>query len=64
MMNSYSGNLMKTKDKRLKSTKPDSGNHGVGLPSVRRAAAKYQGQVIVDDSVPDRFLVKVLLYEN
>lgn len=64
VMNSYSGNLMKTKDKRLKSTKPDSGNHGVGLPSVRRAAAKYQGQVIVDDSVPDRFLVKVLLYEN
>ena len=39
LMNSYQGKLIKTKDKNLKSTKSDAGNHGVGLPSVYRAVA-------------------------
>lgn len=60
--NNYKGQLIKTKDKRLKSTKPDTGNHGVGLPSVYRAAAKYHGTVVVDDSGPERFLIRVVLY--
>ena len=45
LMNSYQGRLIKMKDKRLKSTKSDAGNHGVGLPSVYRAVAKYNGTV-------------------
>lgn len=62
LMNSYQGRLIKMKDERLKSTKSDAGNHGVGLPSVYRAAAKYNGTVTVDDSIPERFLVRVVLY--
>ena len=62
LMNSYQGRLIKMKDERLKSTKSDAGNHGVGLPSVYRAAAKYNGTVTVDDSITERFLVRVVLY--
>lgn len=43
LINSYQGQLIKMKDKSLKSTKSDVGNHGVGLPSVYRAVAKYHG---------------------
>lgn len=64
VMNSYKGNLIKAKNQRLKSTKPDAGNHGVGLPSVYRAAAKYHGTVVIDDSVPIQFKIRVLLYGN
>lgn len=60
--NNYSGSLLKSKDKKLKSTKIDAENHGVGLPSVYRTAAKYNGAVVVDDSVPGRFLIRVVLY--
>ena len=51
-----------TKDKRLKSTKTDAGNHGVGLSSVYRIAAKYHGVVTIDDGVTNRFLIRVVLY--
>lgn len=46
--NNYKGVLIKTKDKRLKSTKTDAENHGVGLSSVYRIAAKYHGVVTID----------------
>ena len=62
--NNYKGTLVKTKDYRLKSTKPDAENHGVGLASVYRAATKYQGTVMIEDSVPECFTVRVLLYWN
>lgn len=62
VMNNYVGQLIKTKDKRLKSTKSNAENHGVGLPSVYRAVAKYQGTVVIEDSVQGRFLIKVVLY--
>lgn len=58
--NNYKGVLIKTKDKRLKSTKTDAGNHGVGLSSVYRIAAKYHGVVTIDDDVANRFLIRVL----
>lgn len=54
--------LVKGKDKRLKSTKTDAGNHGVGLSSVYRIAAKYHGVVTIDDDVANRFLIRVVLY--
>ena len=54
--NNYKGVLIKTKDKRLKSTKTDAGNHGVGLSSVYRIAAKYHGVVTIDDGVTNRLL--------
>lgn len=60
--NSYKGKLIKTKDQRLKSTKPDTRNHGVGLSSIYRTAAKYHGAVMIDDSVPERFGIRILLY--
>lgn len=62
--NSYKGNLIKAKNHRLKSTKPDAENHGVGLPSVYRVVAKYHGTVVIDDSVPLQFKNRVLLYGN
>lgn len=62
--NSYKGRLVKTRYKELKSTKPNAENHGVGLPSVSRVATKYQGTVVIDDSVPERFLIRVVLYGN
>ena len=62
--NSYSGKLLKTKDNRLKSTKTDAENHGVGLASVYRAVAKYCGTIIIDDSVSGQFKIRVLLYGN
>lgn len=60
--NSYKGTLIKMKNKRLKSTKTDAGNHGVGLSSVYRVVAKYHGVVTIEDNVPDRFLIRVVLY--
>lgn len=62
--NNYKAPLIKTKEKRLKSTKPDAGNHGVGLPSVYRTAAKYYGLVVIEDSEPNHFLIRVVLYGN
>lgn len=64
LVNSYKGQLVKTKDNMLKSTKSDAENHGVGLPSVYRVVEKYQGTVVIDDSVPGRFRIKVVLYGN
>ncbi len=61
VMNNYKTQLIKTKDNRLKSTKAEKG-HGVGLLSVYRAATKYQGTVVIEDSVPGRFLIRVILY--
>ncbi len=60
--NNYKDPLIKTKDGKLKSTKEDTENHGIGLRSVCRVVDKYQGAVTVDDSVPNRFLVRVVMY--
>lgn len=59
--NSYGGELIKVKEE-LRTTKKDAANHGIGLASVRRAVRKYQGIVTVDDTMPERFLVRVVLY--
>ena len=60
--NSYRGKLAKGKGEELKTTKTDTSNHGIGLPSVRRAADKYQGVLSVDTTEPGRFLARVVLY--
>lgn len=62
MINSYKGELIRTREHVLKSTKPDAENHGIGLPSVIRAASKYHGTVLIEDSIQDEFGVKVVLY--
>ena len=62
MVNNYDGKLIKSKDKKLKTTKLDSGNHGVGLSSVERVVSKYHGILSIDDSVPRRFLIRIVLY--
>lgn len=60
--NSYRGKLAKGKGEELRTTKMDTSNHGIGLPSVRRAADKYQGVLSVDTTEPGRFLARVVLY--
>ncbi|HBA97785.1 MAG TPA: ATP-binding protein [Lachnospiraceae bacterium] len=60
--NSYKGKLVKGKGGELRTTKEDVTSHGIGLPSVQRAAGKYHGTVSVDDTVSGRFLVRVVLY--
>lgn len=60
--NSYRGKLAKGKGEELRTTKTDTSNHGIGLPSVRRAADKYQGVLSVDTTEPGRFLARVVLY--
>lgn len=60
--NSYNGCLSRTKNKKLKTTKPDVQNHGVGLSSVYRAVARYHGTVSIEDAVPNKFLVRAVLY--
>ena len=60
--NSYKGDLEKWKNGELKTTTADTANHGIGLPSVRRAVEKYQGIISVDDEMKERFLVRVVLY--
>lgn len=59
--NRYQGELVK-RGGELKTTKEDWLNHGIGLPSVRRIAEKYQGTVSIDSTVPGRFLIRVVLY--
>lgn len=46
----------------LRTTKSDAVNHGIGLPSVRRTVEKYQGTMAIDDSMPNCFVVRVVLY--
>ena len=60
--NSYKGKLIKGKDEELKTTKKDTANHGIGLMSVQRAVRKYQGGMFIDDTIPGRFLIRVVLY--
>ena len=62
LVNNYEGKLIKTKDKKLKSTKSDSGNHGIGLSSVERVVSKYHGTLTIDDSISQRFLIRIVLY--
>lgn len=59
--NSYGGRLKKVKEE-FRTTKEDTVNHGIGLASVRRAARKYHGAVFVDDTVPEYFCVRIVLY--
>lgn len=60
----YEQQLLKTRDNRLKSTKSDAENHGVGLASVYRAVAKYHGSVVIEDSEPGKFKIRIVLYSN
>ena len=49
---------------KYKSTKSDAENHGVGLASVYRAVAKYHGSVVIEDSEPGKFKIRIVLYSN
>lgn len=61
VLNSFNGCVRKTKDGKYKSTKKNAGVHGVGLESIYRAAQKYHGTVLAENSDKE-FLLKVLLY--
>ena len=60
--NSYKGKLIKGKGGELRTTKADASNHGIGLQSVRRAAEKYKGVLTIDDTLPECFCARVVLY--
>lgn len=60
-LNSYNGYLRKAMDGKLKTTKEDAKNHGIGLESISRTVDKYNGTVIPEHS-DDKFVLKVLLY--
>ena len=63
IVNNYAGLLIKTEDNKLKSTKINSHNHGIGLSLVERIVTKYHGVLTIDDSVPQRFLIRIVLYD-
>ena len=54
--------MKKTRNKGLSTTKADTQNHGVGLPSVYRAVAKYHGTVSIEDTMLGKFLIRIVLY--
>ena len=60
--NNYKGELKKVNEQELLTTKEDAVNHGIGLASVNRAIRKYQGMMFIDDAVPERFLMRIVLY--
>nr|WP_288977124.1 sensor histidine kinase [uncultured Blautia sp.] len=60
--NSYKGELVKGKGEELRTTKRDTANHGIGLPSVKRAVGKYHGKVYIDVKVKGCFLIRIVLY--
>lgn len=62
VQNTYCGELIKGKGGILLTTKQDISNHGIGISSVKRAAEKYHGTVNVDSSVPNKFIIRVVLY--
>ena len=60
--NSYKGKLVKGRGEELRTTKTDKDNHGIGLSSVRRVVGKYHGTVSIDDSIPECFVIRMVLY--
>ena len=60
--NSYKGTLVKGRGEELRTTKTDKDNHGIGLSSVRRVVGKYHGTVSIDDSIPECFVIRMVLY--
>ena len=61
MENPYRGYLQREKGRYI-STKEDGQRHGVGLKIVEDIAAKYQGEVQIQDA-EQIFVVKILLYD-
>jgi len=56
--NIYDGNLRK-EDDRLKTTKTESGEHGLGVENVRRTLAKYGKEMTIEaDDKVFRVIVK------
>lgn len=58
--NSFNNELLKEKGK-LKTTKPDKEQHGIGLSNVTRMVEKYDGTINVSTD-NNYFCVKVILY--
>lgn len=60
MKNSFDGHIRMSGDE-LKTTKNDSGRHGIGIGNMKRSAEKYDGHVMtkVDENV---FILSIALY--
>lgn len=59
--NPFEGSILKGNNGELLTSKKDKKNHGIGLSSVRHAAAKYNGELILKYDNPI-FYAEVLLY--
>lgn len=58
--NSCTGNLLKTENGLLRTTKKDKAQHGIGLENIRRALQRYQG-VLTYELEGDTFVLKFSL---
>lgn len=58
--NSCTGNLLKTENGLLRTTKKDKAQHGIGLENIRRALQRYQG-VLTYGLEGDTFVLKFSL---
>lgn len=58
--NTYNG-VLKQKEGKLATTKPEGSRHGIGLESVKRTVEKYHGEVWITYT-EEEFTVKVLMY--
>lgn len=50
MKNPYEHVIQKDRRGTLLSSKDDKGRHGYGLKSIMKIAAKYQGDVVIEDA--------------
>lgn len=60
VLNTFNGHL-KFQGKRLKTTRSDPENHGLGLQSVEKSLEKYSGSMVIDFTDKE-FIVDILLY--
>lgn len=59
--NSFSGELLRSRNGELQTSKSNPQNHGLGLRSIHKIADKYHGAVVYD-TTENQFTLKVILY--
>lgn len=59
-INAYNGELLKNRSGKIITNKGDSGNHGIGLESVKKVTRKYHGSVVIEPDT-QKFTIKIVL---
>jgi len=60
VINAYNGELLRNRSGKIITNKGDSGNHGIGLESVRKVSKKYHGSVVIEPDT-QKFTIKIVL---